>query len=88
VVTGESDVSERDGPVSSPVLPTVSIILPVLNEEAQLERCLRAVAEQSYPSIIEVVVADGGSTDGTDQWYPSSQRCVSSTTRGGSALPA
>ena len=46
-------------------LPTVSIILPVLNEEAQLERCLRAVAEQSYPSIIEVVVADGGSTDGT-----------------------
>ena len=57
--------AEADAAVSSPDLPAVSIILPVLNEEAQLERCLRAVAEQSYPSIIEVVVADGGSTDGT-----------------------
>jgi len=65
VVSVESEVSKRDGPVLSPALPTVSIILPVLNEDAQLERCLRAVAEQSYPSIIEVVVADGGSTDGT-----------------------
>jgi succinoglycan biosynthesis protein ExoA len=56
---------EPDATVSSPKLPTVSIILPVLNEEAQLERCLHSVAEQSYPAIIEVVVADGGSTDGT-----------------------
>lgn len=61
----ESDVSERDEAVLSPGLPTVSIILPVLNEEAQLARCLRAVGEQSYPSIIEAVVADGGSTDET-----------------------
>jgi len=44
---------------------TVSIILPVLNEAAQLERCLRSVAEQGYPAIIEVVVADGGSSDDT-----------------------
>ena len=36
----------------------------MFNEEAQLERCLRAVAEQSYP-VAEVVVADGGSTDET-----------------------
>ena len=57
--------SEPDATVSSPKLPTVSIILPVLNEKAQLERCLSAVAEQSYPAIIEVVVADGGSTDET-----------------------
>ena len=57
--------SEPDATVSSPKLPTVSIILPVLNEKAQLERCLSAVAEQSYPAINEVVVADGGSTDET-----------------------
>ena len=37
----------------------------MLNEEAQLERCLSSVTEQSYPTIIEVAVADGGSTDGT-----------------------
>ncbi len=49
---------------SSGARARVSIILPVFNEEAQLERCLRAVAEQSYP-VAEVVVADGGSTDET-----------------------
>ena len=65
-MSAESPVRiEPDATVSSPKLPTVSIILPVLNEEAQLERCLSSVAEQSYPAIIEVVVADGGSTDGT-----------------------
>ena len=60
-----SDRAEFVQSAAPTTLPTVSIILPVLNEEAQLERCLRSVAEQSYPSIIEVVVADGGSTDGT-----------------------
>jgi GT2 family glycosyltransferase len=56
---------ESEAAVSSPNLPTVSIILPVLNEESQLERCMTSVAQQSYPAVIEVVVADGGSTDGT-----------------------
>ena len=44
---------------------SVSIILPVLNEAPQLERCLGSVANQSYPAITEVIVADGGSTDAT-----------------------
>jgi glycosyltransferase involved in cell wall biosynthesis len=56
---------EPDAAVFAQNLPTVSIILPVLNEEAQLERCLSSVAAQSYPAIIEIVVADGGSTDET-----------------------
>jgi glycosyltransferase involved in cell wall biosynthesis len=56
---------EPDAAASPQELPTVSIILPVFNEEAQLERCLSSIADQSYPAIIEVVVADGGSTDGT-----------------------
>ncbi len=65
-MSAESPVpAEADATVSTPKPPTVSIILPVLNEEAQLERCLRSVVEQSYPAIIEVVVADGGSTDET-----------------------
>jgi GT2 family glycosyltransferase len=37
----------------------------VLNEAAHLERCLCAVAEQTYPAIVEVVLADGGSKDET-----------------------
>ena len=62
----ESSVQVDETLIASPrALPCVSIILPVLNEEAQLERCLCSIADQSYPSIIEVVVADGGSTDGT-----------------------
>ena len=65
VEPGESDLAKSDEPASRRDAPTVSVILPVLNEEAHLDRCLRAVDEQTYPSIIEVVVADGGSTDET-----------------------
>jgi glycosyltransferase involved in cell wall biosynthesis len=60
-----SEPVKSDAAVSLPKLPTVSIILPVLNEEPQLDRCMTSVAKQSYPAIIEVVVADGGSTDDT-----------------------
>ena len=46
-----------------PERPTVTVILPVLDEEDRLDRCLDAVAAQDYPELVEVVVADGGSTD-------------------------
>jgi len=49
----------------SGALASVSIVLPVLNEAAQLDRCLRSVVRQSYPAITEIVVADGGSSDET-----------------------
>jgi succinoglycan biosynthesis protein ExoA len=45
--------------------PTVSVIVPVLNEEAHIGACLDAIRAQTYPDIIEVLVADGGSTDRT-----------------------
>jgi succinoglycan biosynthesis protein ExoA len=45
--------------------PTVTIGVPVFNEERHIERCLDAVCAQTYPQIIEVLVADGGSSDGT-----------------------
>ncbi len=45
--------------------PTVSVILPVLDESEMLASCLEAVSAQGYPEILEVVVADGGSSDGT-----------------------
>jgi glycosyltransferase involved in cell wall biosynthesis len=61
----EFGLGAQDDHDFSPKRPTVSIILPVLNEAPQLERCLKAVSEQSYPEIVEVVVADGGSTDDT-----------------------
>jgi succinoglycan biosynthesis protein ExoA len=47
-------------------LPLVSVVLPVLNEEAHIQRCLASVQAQDYPAeMIEIVVADGGSTDRT-----------------------
>jgi glycosyltransferase involved in cell wall biosynthesis len=45
-------------------LPSVSIILPFLNEERNLSRCLGSVAAQDYPPRkIEVLAADAGSVD-------------------------
>ncbi|NNC92218.1 MAG: glycosyltransferase family 2 protein [Acidimicrobiia bacterium] len=45
--------------------PTVSIILPVFNEAGSLDSCLASLQAQDYSGTIEIVVADGGSTDGT-----------------------
>lgn len=45
--------------------PTVSVILPALNEIAFIRDCLDSLSAQDYPSIVEVLVVDGGSTDGT-----------------------
>ena len=47
-------------------LPFVSVVMPVRNESAYVERSLRSVLNQDYPShLLEVIVADGMSTDGT-----------------------
>lgn len=47
-------------------LPTVSLIVPVRNEEEHIGRCLASVAAQEYPeSALEVIVVDGASSDGT-----------------------
>jgi glycosyltransferase involved in cell wall biosynthesis len=46
--------------------PTVSIIVPCLNEEATIGSLLDAIHEQTYPrDRVEVVIADGLSEDGT-----------------------
>jgi glycosyltransferase involved in cell wall biosynthesis len=47
-------------------LPIVSFIIPTLNAAHILPRCLHAITSQDYPkSNIEIIVADGGSTDAT-----------------------
>lgn len=46
--------------------PGISIILPVYNEERNLPVLLDSLCAQDYPlEHVEVLVADGGSTDGT-----------------------
>ncbi|MGI9648857.1 MAG: glycosyltransferase [Acidimicrobiia bacterium] len=47
------------------VPPPVSIILPVFNEAGFIQACLASLQAQVYDGEIEIVVADGRSTDGT-----------------------
>lgn len=48
------------------ILPFVSVIMPIRNEANFIERCLRAIFDQTYPSdLLEIVIADGESTDET-----------------------
>ncbi len=47
-------------------MPTVSVIVPCLNEQATIRLLLEAIYAQTYPRPdLEVVIADGMSTDGT-----------------------
>ncbi|MBX7060236.1 MAG: glycosyltransferase family 2 protein [Pyrinomonadaceae bacterium] len=46
--------------------PFVSIIIPVRNEAAFIDRCLASVLDQTYPkNRVEIIVADGMSADRT-----------------------
>ncbi|MEX0721074.1 MAG: glycosyltransferase family 2 protein [Balneolaceae bacterium] len=45
--------------------PTVTIGIPVLNEEDHIERVVSGFLNSSYPNLIEILIADGGSTDRT-----------------------
>lgn len=48
------------------VLPTMTVIVPVFNEEQYIERTLRHVMESAYPvSKLNVIVVNDGSTDKT-----------------------
>lgn len=46
--------------------PHISIVIPTLNSEKTLRDCLESILGQDYPADrLEVIVADGGSTDST-----------------------
>jgi len=45
--------------------PSVSVILPVLDEAESLDDVLQDILAQDYRGPLEVIVADGGSEDGT-----------------------
>lgn len=44
---------------------TVSIIIPVYNEEKYIKACLDSILKQTYDNIIEILIMDGMSTDNT-----------------------
>lgn len=45
--------------------PSVSVVLPTLNEQRYLRDCLDTLVAQDYPALQEVLVVDGGSSDCT-----------------------
>lgn len=47
-------------------LPTISIVMPTYNSDLTLGKCLSQIRLQKYPKdLIEIIIGDGGSTDGT-----------------------
>jgi glycosyltransferase involved in cell wall biosynthesis len=55
-------------------LPLVTVIMPVRNEAAYIERSLGAALGQDYPAgRLEILVVDGMSTDGTREYVRSRQ---------------
>ena len=53
-----------DQPAAGELLPTVSIIIPAFNEQAVIERCVRAALAQIVPAH-EIIVVDNRSSDRT-----------------------
>lgn len=47
--------------------PSVTVGIPVLNEEEHIERVVNGFLDTEYPNLAEILVADGGSTDNTRQ---------------------
>jgi succinoglycan biosynthesis protein ExoA len=45
--------------------PTVSVVIPAFNEETHIRECVASALRQTYPWVIEVIIADGASTDRT-----------------------
>lgn len=61
--------------------PRISLVMPCLNAGAYIEEALRAVLLQGYPDM-ELIVCDGGSTDGTVDTIRRYERWLTSWTSG------
>lgn len=52
-------------------MPLISIVVPVYNEEKYIDRCLQSLEAQTWRQL-QVILVDGGSTDGSpgkcDEW--------------------
>lgn len=53
--------------------PLISLIIPCYNAEFSLEKCLKSVIEQDYPTL-EIIIIDDGSTDNSSKIYEEFQR--------------
>ncbi|MBL8775467.1 MAG: glycosyltransferase family 2 protein [Acidimicrobiales bacterium] len=64
--TGAALGAPQSEPTATPDLPLVSVVIPMLDEIHHIGPCVQGFLDQSYPAeLIEVLVVDGGSTDGS-----------------------
>lgn len=55
--------------------PYVSIVVPMLDERKSIEDCVNSFDDQTYPeSLFELIIVDGGSTDGSRELVEQMQR--------------
>lgn len=55
-----------EAPVGGTGADFVTVVVPALNEQRHLERCVRSVLDDPHPrDRLELLIVDGGSTDGT-----------------------
>lgn len=55
-----------------------SVIIPVLNEAQSIESCIAAARRNYTPDQVEILVVDGGSSDGTPDLVPSTATLIRS----------
>ena len=67
----------RDNASPMPIQPSVSVIVPLRNEEDHAPSTLRALAAQDYPGWFEVICINDRSTDGTQDIITSFSQCDS-----------
>lgn len=60
-------MAKTSGVRAKKFLPSITVVMPVLNEEAHLEASVQSILAQSYPSEIELIIALGPSSDGTNK---------------------
>lgn len=62
-------VQARQGALvpSSRQLPSLSVLVPARNEEANIGACVASLCAQNYPGVLEILVLDDNSTDRTGE---------------------
>lgn len=51
--------------------PDVSVVIPTHNRKVWIEKAINSVREQTYLGILEIIVVDDASTDGTADFIKS-----------------
>lgn len=66
MIPSDDRPAEPDTSADRSSRPTVTVVMPVRNEEAFIDAAVRSVLDQDYPAaLLDIVVAEGSSTDRT-----------------------